>query len=69
MIFAIGNYILLNTHNLPLQMVGTKKLAPLWVRPYKVLEVINSNAYKLALPIRIFQSLIRIKYYYDNKYN
>ena len=31
-------------------MVGTKKLAPLWVRPYKVLEVVNSNAYKLALP-------------------
>ena len=31
-------------------MVGTKKLAPLWVGPYKVLEVINCNAYKLALP-------------------
>ena len=31
-------------------MVGTKKLAPFWVRPYKVLEV-NINAYKLALPI------------------
>ena len=30
-------------------MVGTKKLAPLWVRPYKVLEVVNSNAYILAL--------------------
>ena len=31
-------------------MVGTKKLGPLWVGPYKVLEVVNSNAYKLALP-------------------
>ena len=31
-------------------MVGTKKLAPLWVGPYKVLEVVNSKAYKLALP-------------------
>ena len=26
------------------------KLAPLWVGPYKALEVVNSNAYKLALP-------------------
>ena len=31
-------------------MVGTKKLATLWVGPYQVLEVINSNVYKLALP-------------------
>ena len=31
-------------------MVGTKKLVPLWVRSYKVLEIINSNMYKLALP-------------------
>ena len=31
-------------------MVGTKKLTPLWVGSYQVLEVINSNAYKLALP-------------------
>ena len=30
-------------------MVGTKKLAPLWVGPYQVLEVVNSNVYKLAL--------------------
>ena len=50
MIFAVGNYVLLNTHNLSLWMVGTKRLAPLWVRPYKILEVINGNMYKLALP-------------------
>ena len=50
MTFAVGNYILLNMKNLPLQMVGTKRLAPLWVGPYQVLEVINSNAYILALP-------------------
>ena len=31
-------------------MVGTKKLAPLWVGPYKVLEVVTSNVFKLALP-------------------
>ena len=31
-------------------MVGTRKLAPLWVGPYKVLEVINIDVYKLALP-------------------
>ena len=43
MTFAVGDYILLNTRNLPLQMVGTKKLAPLWVWPYKVLEVVNNN--------------------------
>ena len=46
----MGDYILLNMQNLPLKMVATKKLAPLWVGPYQVLEVVNSNAYKLALP-------------------
>ena len=46
----MGDY-LLNIRNLPLRMVGTKKLAPLWVGTYKVLEVFNSSAYKLALPI------------------
>ena len=51
--FAMGEYILLNTRNLPLQMVGIKKLAPLWVGPYTVLEVVNSNAYKLALLISL----------------
>ena len=30
-------------------MVGTKKLVPLWVGPYHILEIINSSAYKLAL--------------------
>ena len=50
MTFAVGDYVFLNTRNLPLQTVGTRKLAPLWVGPYKVLEVVNSNAYKLALP-------------------
>ena len=34
-------------------MVGTKKLAPLWAGPYKVLEVVNSNAYKLAQPTNL----------------
>ena len=34
-------------------MVGIKKLAPLWVRSYKVLEVVNSNVYKLALPTNL----------------
>ena len=31
-------------------MVFTKKLAPLWIEPYKILEVVYSNMYKLALP-------------------
>ena len=53
-IFSMGDYVLLNTRNLPLWMVGTKKLAPLWVGPYKVLEVVNSNAYKLALPTSLY---------------
>ena len=49
----MGDYVLLNTQNLPLQMGGTKKLAPLWIGPYQVLEVIISNAYKLHLPISL----------------
>ena len=51
--FAMGDCVLLNTRNLPLWMVGAKKSAPLWVGPYKVLEVVNSNDYKLALPISL----------------
>ena len=46
----MGDYILLNMQNLLLKMVVTKKLAPLWVGPYKVLELVNSNEYRLALP-------------------
>ena len=38
-------------------MVGTKKLAPLRVGPYKILEVVNSNAYKLAL-VRFWFSFV-----------
>ena len=49
----MGDYILLYIRNLPLRMVGTQKLAALWVGPYKVLEVININAYKLALPTNL----------------
>ena len=50
MIFAVGDYVLLHTHNLPLRIPGSAKLKPIWIGPYKVEAVVGPNAYQLALP-------------------
>ena len=50
MVFAVGDYVLLHTRNLPLQIPGSAKLKPIWIGPYKVESVVGPNAYQLALP-------------------
>ena len=44
--FEVGEEVMLSTANIP----GTTSLQPRWTGPYKVLEVISTNAYKLDLP-------------------
>ena len=50
MVFAVGDYVLLHTRNLPLRIPGSAKLKPIWIGPYKVEAVVGPNAYQLALP-------------------
>lgn len=51
--FSVGDQVLLATADLALKESGqTNKLLPPWVGPFKVLAVINPNAYKLKLPDR-----------------
>ena len=50
MVFAVGDYVLLHTRNLPLRIPGSAKLKPIWIGPYKVESVVGPNAYQLALP-------------------
>lgn len=49
MAFQIGDSVWLATKNLPLRL-GTKKLAPVWAGPYKVIQIVGPVAYKLDLP-------------------
>ena len=45
--FKRGQLVKLSTRNLKLK---NKKLAPRWIGPFRITEVIGSQAYRLALP-------------------
>ncbi len=47
--FAVGDMAWLSTRNLPLR-AGTRKLAALFVGPFKAISVVSPVAFKLALP-------------------
>ena len=47
--FSVGDYVMMATRNLPIRSVS-RKLAPRWVGPYRVLECVGPNAYRLDLP-------------------
>ena len=47
--FAVGDFVLLSTEGLQLRQ-GSNKLCSRFVGPFKVIEVVNANAYKLDLP-------------------
>jgi len=50
--YKVGDLVMLSTKDLKYQMVGrrTEKLTERFVGPYKVREIISSNAVKLELP-------------------
>jgi len=50
--YKVGDLVMLSTKNLKYQMVGrrTEKLTERFVGPYRVKEIISSNAVKLELP-------------------
>ena len=50
---AIGSYMLLATTNLHLKTVGTCKLIPRWVGPFKVTPCLGGMSYCLDLPAYI----------------
>jgi len=50
--YKVGDLVMLSTKDLKYQMVGrrTEKLTERFVGPYRVKEIISSNAVKLELP-------------------
>jgi len=56
--YKVGDLVMLSTKDLKYQMVGrrTEKLTKRFVGPYKIKEIISSNAVKLELPstVRIY---------------
>lgn len=49
-VFKVGDMVLLSTRELTFKDERVRKLAPLFCGPFPVTEVINKNAYRLALP-------------------
>ena len=49
-VIEVGQQVLLSTRNIQLKHPGSRKLLPLWIGPFKVLEQVGKVAYKLNLP-------------------
>jgi len=67
--YKVGDLVMLSTKDLKYQMVGrrTEKLTERFVGPYKIKEIISSNAVKLELPstvrIHLVVNISRIRRY------
>ena len=48
--YKLGDKVLLSTKNITLKMLGTAKLLPRFVGPFKIIGKINDVAYRLELP-------------------
>jgi hypothetical protein len=46
--FAVNDMVMLHTKNI--KMTGARKLLPRWLGPFRVTQVVNPVAYRLALP-------------------
>ena len=54
--FEIGDMVMLSTHNLDVEHTGviakgSRKLAPLWIGPYKVVAKTTPDTYRIQLPL------------------
>jgi len=47
---SIGDYVLLDARNLKIKGVASKKLFPKYVGPYRVLEEVGPDAFRIATP-------------------
>jgi len=69
--YKVGDLVMLSTKDLKYQMVGrrTEKLTERFVGPYKIKEIISSNAVKLELPstvrIHLVVNISRIRKYVE----
>ena len=67
--YKVGDLVMLSTKDLKYQIVGrrTEKLTEKFVGPYKIKEIISSNAVKLELPstvkIHLVVNVSRIRRY------
>jgi len=67
--YKVGDLVMLSTKDLKYQMVGrrTEKLTERFVGPYRVKEIISSNAVKLELPstvkIHLVVNVSRVRRY------
>ena len=50
--FKVGDFVKLSTKHLKFK---SRKLSPRWIGPFKVLERIGSQAYRIALPNKYFR--------------
>ena len=50
--FKVGDFVKLSTKHLKLK---NRKLSPRWIGPFRVLERIGSQAYRIALPNKYFR--------------
>lgn len=48
--YAVGDLVWLKTDHLHLPSTESRKLAPKWVGPFPIVQVIGRNAMKLQLP-------------------
>ena len=50
MTFKKNDLVALSTKNLRLKEGTTKKLSPRWIGPFRILECVGKQAYRLLLP-------------------
>ena len=70
--FDEDDWVLLSTKDIPLKHVGTPKLLPRFIGPFKVEKKIGENAYRLDLPApmrihNVFHVSKLRKYHYDGR--
>ena len=48
--FQVGDNVWLNSKNIPISDIGTRKLYPLWLGPFPVIDKVGQVSYQLEIP-------------------